>query len=195
MEKTLSLPPKPPELIELEVRRAAIRTERQEVQGDLARLQDEAWSESQRDVDPLDLAAEKLASGETEIASREAVPEEIEILRSRLDLIQRAEFKVKQRVAEQCEHHNRNIAAVYRPEHRKAAQRIARALRELVDANREEERLRDRAPGGTLPAMNFPGIGQLGAAGGPAKFWFEHAKRHGYLGEDEPEVRFPAAAL
>ena len=194
MEKIRALPSKPEELTALETRRAQIRSQRQEVQDDLARLQDETWSESQHEVDPLDLAAEKLASGATATASREAVPEEVEILRSRLDLLQRAEFKVTQRVADGRAAHNRSFAVAYRPPHKKAAQRIARALRELVDANREEERLRDRAPGGTLPAMNFPGVGQLGAVGGPAKYWMEHAARHGYLA-DEDEADWPAAAL
>ncbi len=68
----------------------------------------------------------------------------------------------------------------------------SRALRELVDANLAEQELRDRAPGGQLVAMDFPGIGQLGAVGGPAKFWFEHAERHGYLADEDV---FPAAAL
>ena len=98
------------------------------------------------------------------------------------------------RVAEQRERHNRNVAGVYRPEHRKATQRIARALRELVDANRAEQELRDKAPGGQFPPMDFPGIGQLGAAGGPAKFWMEHARRHGYLLDDH-EANLPSAAL
>ena len=193
MEKIPALPSKPAELIELEARRAVIRGQRQEVETELARLTDEAWEKTQLDVDPLDLAAEKLASGEIAVATREAVPEEVEILRSRLDLLQRAETKLANRVAEQRERHNRAAAGAHRPDHKKAAQRIARALCELVDANREEERLRDRAPGGQFPPMNFPGIGQLGAAGGPAKYWFAHARRHGYLDEDESIL--PAAAF
>ncbi len=197
MEKTLSLPPKPPELTELETRRAFIRGQRQEVEAELERLQAEAWNESESGVDPLDpldAVAERLAAGEIESASRDALPEEIEVLRSRLDLLQRAEQKVAQRIAEQRERHNRNVAGAYRPEHKKAAQRIAAALRELVSANAAEELLRDRAPGGQLPPMSFPNVGQLGAAGGPAKFWMEHAARHGYLA-DAPEADWPAAAF
>ncbi len=191
--KILKLPARPPELIAIEDRRAALRAERQEVEAELARLTDEAWNASQPNVDPLDAAAERLAAGEIETASRDALPEEVEILRSRLDLLQRAETKLANRVAEQRERHNRAVAGIHRPEHKKAAHRIARALRELVSANAEEELLRDRAPGGQLPAMNFPGIGSLGAAGGAAKFWFDHARRHGYLDEDESIL--PAAAF
>ena len=191
--KILKLPARPPELIEIEDRRAAIRAERQVVEAELARLQADAWNETQVSVDPLDLAAEKLASGVTETASRDALPEQAEIMRSRLDLLQRAETKVASRVAEGRARHNRAIAGAHRPGHQEAAARIARALRELVDANLAEQELRDRAPGGQLVAMDFPGIGQLGAAGGPAKFWFDHARRHGYLDEDESIL--PAAAF
>lgn len=195
MEKKPALPLKPAELIALESRRAVIRGQRQEVEAELERLQAEAWNKSESDADPLDLAAEKLVSGEIEIASRDALPEEVEILRPRRDLLQLAEAKLANRVAAGRAAHNRSVAGAYRPAHRKAAQRIARALRELVDANRAEEALRDRAPGGTLPPMDFPGVGQLNAIGGPAKFWMEHAARHGYLDEGDPEARFPAAAL
>lgn len=194
MEKIPLLPSKPEELTELETRRGKIREQRQAVQDELQRLQDEAWSESQRDVGLLDLAAEKLANGEIETVSREAMPEEIEILRSRLDLLQRAEQKVAQRVAEGCAAHNRQVAGAHKPGHREAAQRIARALRELVEANKAEQTLRDRAPNGFLPPMDFPGIGVLGAAGGAARFWMEHAKRHGYLVDEDDAQLLPAAA-
>ena len=191
--KLSKLPARPPELIEIEARRAAIRAERQVVEAELAHLEAEAWNETQASVDPIDAAAERLAGGEAEATSRTVAPEQVEVMRSRRDLLRRAEAKVAARVAEGRERHNRAVAGVHRPGHQEAAARIARALRELVDANRAEQELRDRAPGGQLPPMDFPGIGQLGAAGGPAKYWMEHAKRHGYL--DEDEARFPAAAL
>ena len=190
--KILKLPARPPELIAIEDRRAAIRAERQEVETELARLVAETWNETE--VDPIDAAAERLAGGEAEATSRTVAPEQVEVMRSRRDLLRRAEAKVANRVANGRAAHNRNIAGAYRPEHRKAAQRIARALRDLADANRAEHELRDRAPGGTLPPMDFPGIGQLGPVGGPAKFWMEHAARHGYLNEED-EANWPAAAF
>ena len=186
--KTLKLPARPPELIEIEDRRAAIRAERQAVETELARLVAEAWNETE--VDPIDAAAERLAGGEAD--SRTVAPEQVEVMRSRLDLLRRAETKVASRVAEGRARHNRAVSGAYRPGHQEAVQRIAHALRELVDANKDEQEFRDRAPGGQLVAMDFPGIGQLGAAGGAAKFWMEHAQRHGYLDEDESTL--PAAA-
>lgn len=196
MTFTPALPSRPPELVETESRRAKIRREREAVEDELRRLNAKAWDESQANVDPLDAAAELLAAGEADANSRTVMPENLDFLRSRLEILRRAEGKLAQRVAKLHERHNRSIASALRPEHKKVTQRIARALVELVAANAEEERVRGRAPGATLPAMNFPNAGRFGCAGGPAQYWREHAKRHGYLvDEGDPEARFPAAAL
>lgn len=196
MTFTPALPSRPAELVETESRRAAIRREREEVEAELRRIQDEAWQGSQENIDPIDVAAARLANGEAEATSRTVMPEHMDFLRSRLEILRRAEVKVSQRLAKLQERHNRNIAAAYRPMHKKAAQRIARALVELVAANVEEERVRGLAPGATLPAMNFPNAGKFGPVGGPAQYWREHAKRYGYWpDEGEAEARFPAAAL
>ena len=189
----IKLPERSAELIELETRYAQLRQDRQAVESELRQLEEERWQEQNRDDDARDVIAERIALGEVKATAQGVVPEQIEILHSRHDLIQRAERKVAVRVAEQSERHNRSIAAAFRPEHKQAARRIARALRELVNANDAEQTVRGRAPGGTLPAMNFPGVGSLGAAGGSAKFWMTWAERHGYL--DEDEARFPAAAF
>ena len=197
MQNMPALPPKPAGLIALESRRAVIRGQRQEVEAELERLQAEAWPESESDVDPLDpldAVAERLAAGELESASRDALPEEIEVLRSRFDLLQRAEQKVVQRIAEQRERHNRNIASALRPQHRKAVRRIRAALLELEAANAEEVAVRARVPGVPLQAMTFPNLGSSGAAGGPLRYWLEFAKRLGFLAEDEPEATWPSAA-
>ncbi len=194
MNQLPALPTKPSGLIELEARRAQLRQDREAVEAELSRLEDKHWRETNLDDDARDAVAEQLAAGEIEATGQGVVPEQLDILRSRFDLIQRAEAKVAVRAAEQRERHNRATAAAWRPQHKEAARRIARALRELIDANRAEHEIQNRAPSGQLTAMDFPGIGQLGAAGGPAKFWFEHASRHGYLEEDEPESQFPAAA-
>lgn len=192
---TPALPPKPVELIEIEARCRAIRAERQAVETELRRLQHEHWLAAQDDGN-LGRAVEAIVSGETDATSRNMTPERNEELRARLEILTLADGKASLRAAELCERHNRNIAAVWRPMHKKVACRIARALRDLANANRTEHELRDKAPGGTLPPMDYPGIGSLGAVGGPAKYWMEHARRHGYLlDEGEPEADWPAAAL
>ena len=109
MEKMPALPPKPPELIEIEDRRAAIRAERQVVEAELAHLETEAWDETQASVDPIDAAAERLAGGEADATSRTVAPEQIEVMRSRRDLLRRAEAKVAARVADGRAAHNRRF--------------------------------------------------------------------------------------
>lgn len=194
MQKLPELPSRPAELIELEGRLSAIRGQRREVEQELRRIEDELWSAKQSGDENLDFAAEQMVAGEMEPTARSVAPKRIAELRDRLEILIRADRKATERTAEQRARHNRNIAAAWRPQHKQAAQRIARALRELVSANEQEERVRDKAPGGHLPPMNFPSLGQLGAAGGSAKFWMEHAARHGYLADEDEDV-FPAAAL
>ena len=189
-----ALPHRPAELVEIEGRRAQLRQDREAVETELRALEAKLWRETTLDDDAREAVAEALAAGEIEATGQGVVPEQLEILRSRLDLIQRADRKVAVRLADQRERYNRSIAGAWRPQHREVTQRIARALRELADANRVEQEIRSRAPNGQLPPMDFPGIGQLGASGGPAKFWFQHASRHGYLAEQDDAQLLPAAA-
>lgn len=195
MKLSVEIPARPAELIEIEGRRAAIRREAQAVKTELQRLQDKQWNSTHGDEN-LDRAAEAMAAGETDATSRDMTPERIEELRSRLNIIERANEKLTLRVAREREKYHRSIASVLRPEHKKVTQRIARALAELVNANAEEEMLRAKAPGNHLPPMNFPNTGKFGPGGGPAAYWRAYAKRLGYLlDEDEPEATWPAAAL
>ncbi len=191
---TPALPNKPSELIETESRHAQLRHDRGVVETELRALEAKLWRETTLDDAARDAVAERLAAGELEATGQGVVPEQLEILRSRLDLIQRADRKVAVRLAEQRERYNRSIAGAWRPQHKEAAQRIARALRELADANRAEQKIRGKAPNGQLPPMDFPNIGQLGASGGPAKFWMEHARRYGYLTEQNDAQPLPEAA-
>ncbi len=193
MNSLPALPSKPADLIEVEARCRSIRAERQAVETELQRIQDERWRAAQGDEN-LDLAAEAMAAGETDAMSRNMTPERISELRSRLEILIRADSKVSRRAAELRDRHTRNIAAAWRPMHKKAAHRIARALVELAAANAEEERVRARAPGATLPPMSFPNIGRFGAAGGAAQYWKEHAKRYNYWPDEDEDQALPAAA-
>ncbi len=85
--KTPELPERPPELPELEARRAKFITERKGIVRELERLLADAWEQRQSGDDALDRAAEELASGKIKSASRDAVPERAETLRGRLDLV------------------------------------------------------------------------------------------------------------
>ncbi len=188
------LPERPLELAVLAARRGELRQQRQTVQDELARLQDAAWSESQRSNDSVDAAAEKIARGEIESVSRDVVPDEIGVLLSRIDLLQRAEQKVATRVAEARAAHNRQIVQALRPLHRRAVTRIYAALLELEAANAEEVAVRSAVPGAPMQACDFPNIGRRGPGGGPIQFWLEFARRQGLLDEGEPEATWPTAA-
>lgn len=192
MNSLPALPPKPVELIEVEARCRSINTERRAVETELRRIQDARWRAAQGDEN-LDRAAEAMVAGEVDPTSRDMTPERISELRARLDVLILADSKISRLAAELRDRHARNISAAWRPMHKKAAHRIARALVELADANSEEERVRGQAPGATLPPMNFPNIGRLGAGGGPAQYWKEYVKRHGYWPDDD-QAQFPAAA-
>ncbi len=189
--KTPELPERPPELPELEARRAKFITERKGIVRELERLLADAWEQRQSGDDALDRAAEELASGKIKSASRDAVPERAETLRSRLDLVERAEFKVRQKIAELHDTHNDRVARAFRPAHRQAAERIHKALSELVAANQAEEQLRAKVPGGKLHPAGFPNVGGFGPHGGAAEYWRAWARRQGLIDEGDD---FPMAA-
>jgi DNA repair exonuclease SbcCD ATPase subunit len=90
MEEMPALPPRPDELAQLEERRAKIRAERQEIASELQRIEGAAWKEAQAAQDGLDAVAEKLASGEIAEVTRDNLPEQRDILRSRLDTEKRS---------------------------------------------------------------------------------------------------------
>ena len=131
--------------------------------------------------------------GEMEATSRNVAPEQIVELRGRLEILIRADRKATERVAKARERYNRQIAATFRPAHRRAVQRVHRALLELEAANSEEQAVRAVVPGASLQAMTFPNLGSSGAAGGPLRYWLEFARRLGFLEEDAAD--WPAAAL
>ena len=109
-------------------------------------------------------------------------------MRSRLELLTRAEFKVREKITELRDTYNSRVARAFRPAHRQAAQRIHQALIELVAANESEERLRSKVPGGKLSPASFPNIGGFGPHGGAAEYWRAWARRQGliYEGDDFP---------
>ena len=189
--KLPALPQRPPELADLETRHAKIHGEREIVETELRQLQDDAWQRSDPDVDVLDLAAERLANGMDNTGGRAVLPEQVEVMQSRLDLLQRAEFKLRQKISELRDTHNGRVARAFRPAHRQAAERIHKALIELVAANEAEEQLRSEVLGGKLSPASFPNVGGFGPHGGAAEHWRAWARRQGLIDEGDD---FPMAA-
>ena len=183
------LPECPSELLELESRLAQLCQARQTISAELR--QHEEKHQQLADDDRIDEAAGRIARGEAEITDPGAVLQSIDVLRKRLDLARLAEQKVKVRVFEGRESHNRAIAKALRPLHRAAVQRIHVAVLELEAANAAELAVRSAIPGAPLERFTFPGVGTRGPNGvGHLQHWIGFARRLGML--DEPQ--FPAAA-
>ena len=197
--QTPQLPKRPPELIELETRRAAIRAEWQGIEAEFKHAQDRAWITTQGaenaapETVAMDAAIDRLVTGAAEPAAVNVVPEQPEAKRSRSDFLQRADRKLTEQIHKLNERHNRQIAQAFRPLHRRAVRRIHLALLELEQANAEEVAVRSVVPGVPIQACNFPNIGSSGPAGGAIKYWIEFATRHGLIDEDASD--WPAAAL
>lgn len=192
------LPDRPPELAELNTRRAAIRAEWQGIDAELKRARDAAWRASQGAEDPTpetvatDAAIARLVTGAAEPAALNIVPEQSEAKRSRSDFLKRADSKLNEKIHEINERHNRSIARALRPLHRRAVQRIHVALLELELANREEQGVRGSVPGAPLSPCDFPNIGaRAPGVSSPINQWISYARRLGFLDEGDP---FPLAA-
>ncbi len=188
------LPARPAELAEIESRHRAIRTERLEVEAEIRGIQDATWLRQNRAGADVDAAVERLVAGESDPVPGLFVPERLPALQSRLGLLRAADSKLAGRVAEQRERHSRQIAKTLRPLHRRAVQRVHRALLELEAANSQEQAVRARIPGVPMTACDFPNVGRRGPGGGALDFWVKFARRQGFLEEDEPEADLPAAA-
>jgi hypothetical protein len=195
-QNVIKLPPspgRPPELDGLLARRAEFRDERHVIERDLAQLQARLSDESQSDEDTMDRAATRLAEGEVDVTSQSVLPEQIQTKRARLDLVIRADQKLSRRIADLNAAHNRQTARTLRPQHRAAVQRIHRALLELEAANIAEQEVRTAIPGAPMDRCNFPNIGTRSpGTNTPIIQWITHARRLGFLNEDE---QFPAAAF
>ena len=178
------LPVRPAELLELEVRFSQLCQDRHAIQAELR--QHEEKHRQLTDDDLLDEAAERIARGEGGITDPGAVLEAIEVSRKRLDLARRAEQKLRVRVSQERERHNRAIAKALGPLHRAAVQRIYVAGLELEAANAAELAVRCAVPGAPLERFTFPGIGTRGPNGvGHLQYWIGFARRHDMLDQDD----------
>ena len=181
-----TVPERPAELAALEERCAGFHDERLALQAELNELQTVAWNAAQMDVVALDIAASRLAAGEDVSALRDA-----EALGQRLELVSTAERQVRAKIAELRDQHNERAARAFRPAHRQAVARIAKALVELAAANRAEQDLRASVPGIRLRPADYPGVGRFGPQGDPCQVWKNYVLNAGLLGEGDD---FPLAA-
>lgn len=135
----VEVPAPPPELQALSKRRGELREQRVALEAELSSVEHTLFRLRNAEDEELDAIAEQLAAGELSEVTRDNLPEERAVLRRRLDLAVRAEGKVAENLKAARENYHYRIAAAARPVHRKAVARIAAALHELAEANRQEE--------------------------------------------------------
>ena len=175
-----TVPERPAELAALEERCAGFHDERLDLEAELTKLQTAAWNEGQMNVVALDMAASRLAAGEDVPALRD-----VEEIRKRLELVSTAERQVRAKIAELRDQHNERTARAFRPAHRQAVARIAKALVELAAANRAEQDLRAAVPGIRLRPADYPGVGRFGPQGDPCQTWKNYVLNAGLLDADD----------
>ena len=185
--KIPTVPERPAELPALEERRTTLRDERLEIEAELAKLQTASWNEGQMNVVALNMAASRLAAGEEVPASRD-----VEALCKRIELVSTAERQVRAKISELRDQHAELTARAFRPAHKQAVARIAKALTELVRANEAEIELRARVPGIRLRPADFPNVGGFGPRGDPCQVWKNYVLNAGLL---EDAGAWPSAAL
>ena len=181
-----SLPPKPADLEELEARYSRVRAQKRSLENRIA-----AAIESMRQADGKEDNVARLASelveGKRDTISRAAMPEDLAELREQLAPVELAARQLRGKIADARARHNSEIAEAFRPAHEKAVRRVYAALLELEAANAQEAAVRAAVPGVPLPPLTFPNLGTSACGGGPLAYWIEHARRHGFLEEPEPE--------
>jgi hypothetical protein len=189
--KDLPAPPdRSAELIELEKRYGGLSAQRSALEIKLRGVETHMARWVMADEAETDKLAEQLASGEIDRISLENLPAQAAQLRVELNVIRRSEAKLWPILVRHRERHNNLIVKTYRPLHKQAVQRIARALQALIAANKAELELRKAVPVPLL-AMAFPNVGGSTVnEPGSAKLWLDFAKARGFF-EPEPAPEPP----
>lgn len=142
-----------------------------EIEAEISRLEDPRRTAV--DDNDLDAAAKAYLAGTQDPASFKPLLERLRIER---ELVERAVGIGRERLNAARDARNNEIVKSLRPAHRQAAARVAECLVELAEANAEEARIRQQAPGGALPFLSFPGV-DLGQPDTQAKRFLCYLKR------------------
>ena len=124
------------------------------------------------DDDPLDRAAEAYLTGPPQGASFTPL---LERLRDERVVVERAVGIARRRLRAAGDARNNEVVKSLRPAHCKAAERVAACVIQLAEANAEEARVRQQAPGGALPFLSYPGVDTT--QGGKTKHFLTYLKR------------------
>jgi hypothetical protein len=179
-----TLPPKHPELVELEQRHRAIRAQQTEIENQLKKVRT-AWARASVG-DSLDDVAELIADGKLTEVGASNLPARQADLENQLDALNRGGQKLWERLARERTRHENQIIRAFRPAHMAAVQQIAQAVEALIAANKAEEAVRAACPV-QLVSLTFPNIGTMSVnRPGSARYWRQYAERLGFFDDDEP---------
>ncbi len=162
---------------------ADIRQRLTDIKAEITRLEIARWKAT--GDDDLSAAAEAYLAGTSHDASFNP---ELDRLGAERDIVERAVGIARERFDAARESRNNEVVKSLRPAHRQAATRVVACLIELAEANAEEVRIRQQAPGGKLPFLSFPGV-DLSRQDTTAKHFLAYLKRNGI----EPAPRTEAA--
>ena len=101
---------------------------------------------------------------------------ELDRLRTEREVVERAVGIGRETLRAARAARNNEVVKSLRPAHRKAAERVAACVIQLAEANAEEAYIRERAPGGALPYLSYPGV-DTGPADSKAKHFLAYLKR------------------
>ncbi len=161
----------------------AVRERLTKITAEISRLEAARWDAAQGD--DLDAAAEAYLAG----APPASFEPELKKLNAERAVVERAVGIAREKFNAARESRNNELGKALRPAHRQAATRVADCLIQLAEANAEEVRIREQAPGGVLPFLSFPGV-DLGRQDTAAKHFLAYLKR---IAGIEPAPRTEAA--
>lgn len=174
-----------PELTAAEAKYAQVRRKLRQVEERIAAV-GRAIHEAAADAD-LERAAEAELAGEEQPAVAPGLQQQLDALHRRRDVLRRAVHLAGEARDRAMREAIRLAVVELRPVHAAAVGRVARAVKELAEANAEEARVRHQLPPLALPALLFPGVGE-------SRGWFSTVRgRHPLYAEaldaDPPNPR------
>lgn len=161
----------------------AVRIRRDALNAERVRLEQRRWAVDLSERDELDDAARAVLEDPDSVIETDDLDRRIKKLAAELIVVDRALGIAREQRGEAAKKYANAVAAQLRPQHRKAVQRIAAALRELDAANREEAEIRSQVPGGGsgLPMAGYLIGGSLQHEMAPITGWFRYARSAGLL--------------
>ncbi len=159
-----------------------LRGERESIDGQIRRLEDQRFALTADEGDGRHAAAIALITGAD--ADLRDLDRQIRELTGRRTVLEDAIALLRARVHDDRAADARAVAKELRPAHREAALAVGQALAALSRALDAEAAIRAQIPGTVLaPSAGFPGVGSLSSTQSPINWWLRAAVRSGLIDE------------